>query len=99
MNYYNDMIQNSNQNQLDFMINNSSNPQNVDVDNLNGLMKNLTLDNYQNNFFPLNASSNNNNNQNSQIPDSASLPGQNWGMRDDLLNFSLNQPGLFSNQN
>ena len=34
-----------------------------------------------------------------QIPDSLPLPGQNWGMRDDLLNFNVNQPGLFSNQN
>lgn len=64
MSNYNDMIQNSNQNQLDFMNNNSNNLQNLDTDNLAGVMKNLSLDNYQNNFFPFNTSSNNSNNQN-----------------------------------
>ena len=96
------MIQNSNQTQLDFMNNNSNNIQNLDTDNLAGFMKNLSLDNYHNNFFPFNTSSNNSNNQSiNQMQDSLSPQqgGQNWGLRDDMLNFNLNPQGLLNNQN
>ena len=87
MNYYNDVIQSNNQNQMDFMNNNNSNnPQNLDVENLAGMMKNLNID-YGNNFFP------NSNVQNmNQIQDNITPQGgQNWGLRDDLYN--LNPPG------
>ena len=88
------MNQNINQNQVDFN-NNINNLQNLDSDNLIGMMNNLSLENYQNSFFPFNLSSNNNNN----IQNINSFPNtsnQNVGLNNDIINFNFNQQGLLN---
>ena len=53
---YKDMIPPLAQNQGDFS--GLNNNQNFDMENLNSMMKNLNLENYRNNFFPMNNNSN-----------------------------------------